>query len=177
MKTIQAKPLNFEDYQNYGGVVSARDELKPFPVNQGTAQRFNHAATLENLRPGKAKPNLCVFRSDPVKNSPFEIHLLEKHPYSTQTFIPMAGSKRFLVIVCLGDDNPDLNTLRAFVATNAQGISYKPGTWHHPLIALDETTDFACLVWEDGSAGDYTEKKLDSPIYVHWSSSVEKPIS
>ena len=36
----------------------------------------------------------------------------------------------------------------------ARGITYKPGVWHHPLIVLDRPADFACLIWEDGSAGD-----------------------
>lgn len=35
------------------------------------------------------------------------------------------------------DGKPDLSTLRAFLATNAQGISYHPNIWHHPIIALD----------------------------------------
>jgi ureidoglycolate hydrolase len=35
------------------------------------------------------------------------------------------------------DDRPDLSTLRAFVASVAQGVVYDTGIWHHPLICLE----------------------------------------
>ena len=63
---------------------------------------------------------------------------------------------RYLVIVTLGGDAPDLSTLAAFIAHGTEGISYRPGVWHHPMIALDHETDFICLVWEDGSRDDCT---------------------
>ena len=31
---------------------------------------------------------------------------------------------------------------------------HSPGVWHHPMIALDNVTDFTCLVYEDGTSGD-----------------------
>ena len=71
-----------------------------------------------------------------------------------------------LVIVALPhekDDEPDLSTLSAFVATGTQGITYRPGIWHHPMVALDHETDFFCLVYEDGTEADCTEAPLDAP--------------
>jgi ureidoglycolate lyase len=85
--------------------------------------------------------------------------MLEKHPGSTQAFVPMNAS-RYLVVVALGGDAPDLSTLRAFVASAAEAISYRPGVWHHPMIALDRVTDFACLVWEDGTTEDAVEHAI-----------------
>ncbi|PWN51738.1 Allantoicase [Violaceomyces palustris] len=49
----------------------------------------------------------------------------------------------------LEGDRPDLSTLTVFLATTEQGISYHPGIWHHPMIALGSApTDFACVVNE-----------------------------
>ncbi len=67
-----------------------------------------------------------------------------------------AMAARFLVLVARGGDRPDLSTLAAFLATGTQGVSYHPGVWHHPMIALDREIDFACFVWEDGTDADCT---------------------
>jgi ureidoglycolate lyase len=40
----------------------------------------------------------------------------------------------------------------AFLASGAQGVSYHRGTWHHPLVALGERSDF--LVVDRGGSGD-----------------------
>jgi ureidoglycolate lyase len=157
---IQAATLDPEFYRPYGDVIATTGSARS--ANAGTAQRFNHVAGLENLRPG-AQPNLCVFRVEPAMANPFTVRMLERHRHSTQAFVPMAAT-RYLVIVCGGGDAPDLSTLKAFLATGTQGITYKPGTWHHPLVVLDRTTDFACLVYEDGSAGDCEEHQLASAV-------------
>ena len=165
---LQALALEREAYRAYGDLVAVRDDVRPKSSNMGTAERYNWLAELEDLRPGKARPNLCVFRSRPQIQSPeraFEVRILEKHPSSTQVFIPM-GARRYLVLVCLGGEAPDLSTLRAFIASGAQGVTYKPGVWHHPLVAMDEVSDFACLVWEDGSSGDTKVVKLARPVLV-----------
>lgn len=166
---VRAVPLSPEAYRAYGDVVSVRPDVRPRPANMGTADRYNRLAALENRRPRRAKPNLCVFHSRPQlarAEKTFEARRLEKHPDSTQVFIPMGNARRYLVLVCLGGGAPDLTTLRAFVATGAQGITYRPGVWHHPLVAMDRTTDFACLVWEDGTRGDTKIVRLASPITV-----------
>lgn len=167
---IQAAPLSVDAYRAYGDVISARDDIAPRSANMGTAKRFNSVAECLNLRPGKAQPNLCVFHCSPQVSAPqttFTIKLLEKHPLSTQAFIPMQAD-RFLVVVCLGEEKPDLSTLRAFLAVKSQGITYRPGVWHHPLIAMDRQTDFVCLIWEDGTADDCKVVKLQPSVTVEF---------
>ena len=151
---ISAEPLQREAYRPYGDVIAADPKLPAASANAGTALRYDHLGALENLRPGRAAPNLCVFRVQPSAASPLVIRLLERHRHSTQLFVPMAGAGRYLVIVCEGQEAPDLRTLKAFMARTEQGITYRPGIWHHPLIALDRQSDFACLVHEDGTDGD-----------------------
>ncbi|MFI5361484.1 MAG: ureidoglycolate lyase [Elusimicrobiota bacterium] len=168
MLRISAVPLGAEAYRDYGDVISARADKVPRSANMGTAKRFNSLAELVNLRPGKAEPNLCLFHCAAQISAPqttFEIKLLEKHPLSTQTFIPMQA-ERYLVVVALGKGEPDLSTLKAFLAAKSQGVTYRPGVWHHPLIAMDRPADFACLIWEDGTAGDCEVSKLDGPVVV-----------
>lgn len=159
---LPIEALTAEAYAPYGDVIAAGlAGATGKPANYGTARRFDRLATLENLRT-TATPNVSVFRSAARTDFPFRLALLEKHPGSTQVFIPMSA-RRYLVVVALGDEAPDLTTLRVFSATGKQGISYRPGVWHHPLFNLDEEADFTCLVFEDDSAGDCVEHTLASP--------------
>ncbi|XXY18608.1 ureidoglycolate lyase [Sorangium sp. So ce216] len=158
---IAAQPLSPAAYAPYGDVIMASPHGQAGkPANQGTARRFDHLAGIEDLRPGRAALNVSVFRCAPRSSFPLPIALLEKHPGSTQAFVPMTA-RRYLVVVALGGDRPDLGTLAAFIAQGAQGITYRPGVWHHPMIALDAETDFVCLVWEDGSPGDCAVVELE----------------
>lgn len=80
--------------------------------------------------------------------------------------MPMTSNAKFLVIVCLGDEEPDLDTLMCFEAGSGQGISYKPGVWHYPMTAIDVRVDFACLVCEDGTKEDCEVHTFESPIEI-----------
>jgi ureidoglycolate lyase len=157
VKSIQARALSAAAYAPFGRVIEASSAAPEKAANQGSARKFEHLLPLENLR-ADAKANVSVFRCTP-RTVPFEVALLEKHPLSTQMFVPM-NARRYLVVVALGAEKPDLETLQVFEATAGQGISYAPGTWHSPLIALDSETDFACVVFEDGTAQDCVEHAL-----------------
>lgn len=104
--SISAQPLTAVDFAPYGQVIEAISSDPGISANQGTAKRRNWLADLQNLRGTGAKPNMCVFRVQPAKELPFPIHLLERHRYSTQCFIPMSAGmeqrlRGYLVIVCL----------------------------------------------------------------------------
>lgn len=162
---MRARPLSAALYRPYGQVIAAGGG-NPTKANMGTARRWNYLVALENKRPGRAKANLCIFRCAPFRGRAFTVMLLERHAKSTQVFIPMAGAGRYLVIVAKGGSRPDLSTLAAFVVEGAQGISYRPGVWHHPMIALGTSADMACLVYEDGGAGDCEVARLAEPVSV-----------
>lgn len=164
MKTIRTELLTSESFAEFGDVVSAGMKTGS-SANQGTAVRFDWSAALENKREG-AKPNLAVFRAAP-QSLPFSVKLLERHPHSTQAFLPMLCSE-FLIIVApsLPDGAPDIDNVHAFVGRSAQGINYRVGVWHHPIVAINDAAEFAMLAWEDRSAADCEELRLASPIEV-----------
>src|SRR5579885_2941381 len=133
-ETLIATPLTSEAYRPYGEVISTREDVPRNMANQGTAERFNFLAGLENRRPKTARPNVCIFSCKPTieaGQSTFDIRMLERHPESTQLFVPMQGVEQYLVIVGLGSLAPDPKSIRAFLATGLQGITYLPGVWHH----------------------------------------------
>jgi ureidoglycolate lyase len=127
--------------------------------------RFDFCAELISTRPD-AKPNLAVFRSA-ARALPLDLVLLERHPCSTQVFLPMVV-QRYLVCVApdAADGGPDVSKLQAFLCGPGQGVAYAPGTWHHPMVALDAEAEFAMLAWEDGGPRDCEIQKLAAAVRV-----------
>lgn len=164
MRTVRATPLTPEAFAPFGQVVSA-GRGAGISANQGTAVRYDFTADLVNRR-SDARPNLAVFRSTP-KRLPFAINLLERHPASSQLFVPMR-CERFLVVIATADvaGEPDLAMLRAFVCGPGQGVNYAPNLWHHPIVALDTPAEFTMLAWEDGSPLDCEERPLQEGVLV-----------
>lgn len=125
------------------GEVIATPDAGGAPVNDGTARRFDDVARLELDRDG-GRPCLSLFRVQPAE-LPIECTRLERHPLSTQAFVPL-GAARFLVVVASpGGDAPDAARTRAFLAADGQGVNYHAGVWHHPVLALDRETDFVVI--------------------------------
>ena len=164
MREVRAAPLSVAAFAPFGFVVSAGLQAG-HAANQGTARRFDFCAPLTSTRPA-ARANLAVFRSTRA-DLPFSVRLLEKHPCSTQAFLPMVCA-RFLVCVAPAnpDGSPHVDGLLAFVCSAGQGISYHLGVWHHPIIALDDDADFAMVAFEDGSPADCVEHSLADVVIV-----------
>ena len=158
---IVALPLTAAAFAPFGDVVSV-DLRGGIAANQGTALRFDWTAVLASTRP-EARANLAVIRSIPCP-TPFLVRLVEQHPCSSQTFVPMRCS-RYLVCVAptLPDGSPDEAAIAAFVCGPGQGINYRAGVWHHGIVALDAPAEFAMLVWEGGGPSDCVEHRLAAP--------------
>jgi ureidoglycolate lyase len=164
MRSVRAEALTCAAFAPFGQVVEA-GATPSRAANQGTAMRSDFAAQLQSDRAG-ARPNLAVFRAAP-RELPLTITLLERHPRSSQLFVPMAAS-RYLVVVAPSrpDGGPDLDRVRAFVGGARQAINYGRGVFHHPIAALDQATDLVMLAWEDGGPEDCLEHPLPEPIQI-----------
>ena len=151
-QAIPLVPLTREAFAPFGEVVEG-GVGQAIMVNQGRGEKFKLSRKFENRR---ASADLClsVFRIKP-STLPLQVDLLEKHPHSSQAFIPQINQGEqnhgspYLVLVAKGGDEPDVSSLKAFMAQPSQGIVYDTGVWHYPLVALDEGRDFCCLVYED----------------------------
>lgn len=150
LPTIPALPLSPEGFAGYGHVVQAYDNPHHAPkgmrvsvVNYGTATKYNHVSPI-SASAAPAHPSaqqavnlsthVCTPYADPALGlggpnaAKFEVRVLERHEFSTQTWLPLGAgpAARYLVVVALPGENgqPDLQTLRAFVGTGAQGFTY-----------------------------------------------------
>ena len=152
-------PLTRAAFAPYGDVVETEGAAN-FRYNDGYAVRFHDLARIECAAEG-CRPLLSIFRAKPFP-MPLRIALMERHPLSSQAFVPM-GVATFLVLVAEKSAKPAPGDLRAFVTDGKQGVNYYPSTWHHPLIALKEG-DFLVIDRSGPGPGftqDYDEVRFD----------------
>jgi ureidoglycolate lyase len=136
MADVPIYPLTRHLFRPYGDVIEIQDS-RHYTINQGWAERYADMAKLDLLDEGGA-PNVGILRAKP-RQFPLQIKLMERHPKSSQLFIPLVA-RPFLVLVAPPGDRPE--NITAFKTMAGQGVNYGRGVWHHPLIALDQSTDF-----------------------------------
>ncbi|KAK9322123.1 ureidoglycolate hydrolase [Lipomyces orientalis] len=199
LEHVEATPLTPEGFAKFGGVISSVHQLRtmtPIPANYGTATKISKVSPIVNNfqnAPSQipSTANFNLFRSTyPCKliqrtgvyDGVYLSGVLERHPYSTQAFLPMgvpANDVAYLVIVAENapDGLPDLNTLTAFVANGNQAVTYGPGTWHAPMVSLKEVIDFAVLIHENGVADeDCQEVYINPRVPIKFSSATSSTV-
>lgn len=188
---IEAIPLTPENFKPYGGVISADHQIQSVDssaANYGTAQKIHKVCPIINnydqCKSGKpASANWNIFRCKAPKHlitnkmdgtKMYKSKVLERHPYTTQTFIPMGqdlSKKSYLVIVAKSNKKttlPNPAQLKAFICNGNQSITYGPGTWHAPMVVIDESIpyiDFAVMIHENGVADEDTQECYFEPGY------------
>ncbi|MDE2449217.1 MAG: ureidoglycolate lyase [Gammaproteobacteria bacterium] len=158
---MQASALTATAFAPFGDVIEAAGR-RPTSINAGTARRFADLAHLDLLEAG-GRPILSIVQSSP-RPLPLRLSVLERHPLSSQAFIPL-DARPFLIVVA-HDGAEELSTrIRAFIASGNQGVNYRRNTWHHPLIALEATCRF--LAVERGGTGqNCDEAQIRNGLYV-----------
>lgn len=157
--------LSVDVFAPYGELVSPASARSVYPVNDGRAERFANLATQESRGSGLTQ-ELSLYR---VTSStlPLEISYFERHPLSTQLFYPLCAS-RYLIVVCAtaSDGTPDAASAVALLAEAGIGINYHAGTWHYPLVALDQGGDFLMMMAQGGGDQDCEIALLPAPLRV-----------
>jgi ureidoglycolate lyase len=154
---IVAEPLRAQSFAEFGDVLEAPAE----------AGRAYFEGGLGNRRP-RARPSLSVAHVAPLGSLPLEATMMERHEFSSQSFMPLDVA-RWLVVAAPSapDGGPDAAQARAFIAGPGQGITYRQNVWHHPLTVLDRPARFAIFMWlEDGSGTDEEFVTLRKPFTV-----------
>lgn len=204
-KTLQHAPLKQDSFSTFGTVVETPNyhpqhlECPPpnpavVLANQNTAIKQIDVSLMRNdyaqsptQTPGKAIINMfsCFPRtlthSQPEETPPvFQIRILERHPFTSQTFIPMGldaadQSTKYLVIVAptlpptsnFPDQGPpDLANVRAFLADGGQAVTYGAGTWHAPMVVVGaRRVDFVVVQFSNGvAAEDCQEVEIEGHV-------------
>ena len=162
MRTILAEPITAEAFAPFG-------QLLVPPTRAG---RDYFDANLSNARPS-ARPSVSMALAEPVKSLPLDAVVLERHAFSSQSFVPMDAAA-YLAIVAphAADGGPDAARARAFLVAGGYGITFHADVWHHPMAALDRPSTFAIFMWLDGSENDTELVTLAEPFRVGIAGSV-----
>lgn len=163
--TLPIEPLTAEAFRPFGDVIEASDSARHFSINDGFAERYHDLAQI-NVGSLGGRAILSIFKALP-RSLPMQLVLLERHPLGSQAFMPLSALP-YLVVVAGAGPVPQLSAIRCFRAAPGQGVNYARGTWHHPLIALHQASDFL-VVDRGGAPGDANcdEHPLgDTPIWI-----------
>lgn len=142
MSILPVEPLTPAAFAPFGEVIAFGAAAQVFPINNGTTMRHHALARVEV---GAGHGLISLARAEP-RALPFAVTMLERHPLGSQAFIPLSKTP-YLVVVAESPEHPP----RCFLAAHGEGVSYRAGTWHHPLIALERPSDF--LVVDRGGEG------------------------
>ncbi len=160
MTILRPAPLTQDAFAPFGEVIEVTGEA--IEINQGTTERYHDLARVDVSAEG-GHPLINIFRGAATP-LPFEVRMLERHPLGSQAFLPME-QVRFLVVVAPPGDTVAPDQVQAFIAEPGQGVNYARGTWHHPLLALGQTTDF--VVVDRGGPGDNVDEvHFDTPLVI-----------
>lgn len=155
-------------------------------ANQGTALKASNVSPWvdkygQSQSGEQGRPMISMFSCFPrllslaagQESRVFPVDILERHPYTTQTFIPMGlpptdTLTKYLIIVAptmpsvggFSDRGPpDLSNLKAFEAHGRQAVTYGAATWHAPMVVIGEKRiDFVVVQSINGMAEDDCEE-------------------
>lgn len=171
---------------------------RPVFANQSTALNYSPISPLTNNYhsapshdPGEVRVSMfCCFPRELNRGGAFDVRILERHPFTTQTFTPLGlpeneSETKFLVIVAPSlphppppgtsstssvsiHNLPDLGNVQAFMAHGGQAVTYDVGTWHAPMVVLGKRrVDFVVTQYVNGvSEEDCQEVGIEKGVVV-----------
>jgi ureidoglycolate lyase len=155
-------PLTPERFAAYGEVIAARATERA-AMNEARFERFDDLARIDVEERDDGRPAVSIARSRIATRLPYRFDMVERHPLGSQAFIPL-GRFSFIVVVGAPAESVEAADLQAFVTNGSQGVNYRRGTWHMPLIALAEHQEF--LVIDRAGGGDNCQELILSDAIV-----------
>jgi len=158
LTALQVKALDPKAFAVFGDVIQVPNR-NGLSINDGSALRYDDLSRADTHHAG-GQTGLSLFVAQP-RPLPITLSMLERHPLGSQAFVPL-DQQAFIVVVALSldDDKPD--EPHAFLAQADQGINFRRGVWHHPLLAIGKPGRF--LVVDRVGPGDNLETIAIKPV-------------
>ena len=160
---ITIEKLTKEKFQEFGDVLSLKDNYTYKKINNGYTNRYDLSKFITNEKEINNNISISIFQGL-QRPSPLIINMLECHPIASQSFMPLQNGD-WLIIVSKGNSKkPNLDYLKCFIADTHHGVNYYPGTWHHPLITLEKKQDFLVVDRDNIEKENLTEFWFDDIV-------------
>ena len=156
---LRPQPLTRERFLPFGDVIESQATRRAV-MNAARFERFDDLCDVDAGTDGRVR--VSVARCRIATGLPYRFDVVERHPLGSQAFIPLAHS-RFVVVVAPPGESVEPEDLRAFVTNGRQGVNYRPGTWHMPLIAFEAGQEFL-VIDRGGDAPNCDEHTLDHSV-------------
>ncbi len=106
-----------------------------------------------------------VLCPQPAPTGAVSIGTLERHPHSTQTFVPLKVGRWIVVLTpTLPDGSPDAANAKAFVAGPEDALCIHRNVWHAGLTVLDRAAEVGMIMWRADAGDDGVVHELTQPI-------------
>jgi len=155
---LRAQNAQRDLFKPFGELLQA-DGSKSFLINNGTTQRFDALAKAESV---DGEVIISIFRGQAFQ-SPISISMMERHPLGSQAFFPLQNAPWLTVVAEDVDGKP--GEPMVFMMSGDQGVQYNRNIWHHPLLSLEEVSDFL-VVDRAGEGNNLEEAFYDVPYSI-----------
>ncbi len=151
-------PLTRERFMLYGEIIE--DSLAHGNVmNDARFDRFDDLCDVDIVN---GQVSVSIARARTASVMPYRIDMVERHPLGSQAFMPLSPCK-MIIVVGPPSESVAPEDLRAFETNGKQGINYRRGTWHMPLIALEPGQRFL-VIDRAGEGANCDQHVLDEPV-------------
>ncbi|WP_432467453.1 ureidoglycolate lyase [Agarivorans sp. Z349TD_8] len=155
---LYLEPLSQSAFSTFGEVIQT-DGSEHFSINAGSTERYHNLADLQ-CSGRHSKMIASIFRGQAF-DLPLSIKMMEHHPYGSQLFMPLQQRPYVVVVAPAGELKE--GQIKAFLAQGNQGVNYHSGVWHHPLISLEQVSDFL-VIDRSGEEANCVEQNLSQSI-------------
>jgi ureidoglycolate lyase len=159
--TLKAVPLTRERFAPYGEVIETSRDASD-AMNAAKFERFDDLCNVDLSNDGRVAVSIARCRTPTLL--PLRLDMVERHPLGSQAFMPLSPCK-MIIVVAAPQESVDASALRAFVSNGRQGINYRRGTWHMPLISLTAGQEYL-IIDRGGDEPNCEEHTLDDAIYL-----------
>ena len=140
---LKPVPLTRERFALYGDVIAAAPGARQV-MNEARFERFDDLARVDVGADKGGSVAVSIAHCRRATPLPHHFDMIERHPHGSQAFVPLAPFP-FVVVVAPPAETAEAADLQAFVTNGRQGVNYRKGTWHMPLIGLEEGQQFLVI--------------------------------